>query len=99
MEREAIDWRPRAGRSRVSLTGTVSGADGRVATALISNLNYKGCRVAANRDFAVGETVSLAISGRGRITGQVRWTRGSLAGVIFLTGDSSVDARRARIGV
>ena len=41
----------------------------------------------------------LRLPDRGVIRVQIRWVRNGKAGARFLTGDSVVDARRARIGV
>jgi len=41
----------------------------------------------------------LRLPDRGVIRAQIRWVRNGKAGARFLTGDSVVDARRARIGV
>ena len=99
MEREPIDWLPRAARRRVSLTGMARWGDGSSSKVLLSNLSYQGCHLWSERQLTYGETVTLMLPGYGSMDAQVRWVAGDSAGVRFLTGSSAVDDRRARIGV
>ena len=100
MEREPIDWLPRAAtRRRVSLTGLLRWPNGRSSPVLVSNLSYHGCQFWCDRELIYGETVRLALPGYGDIDVQVRWVLDGAAGVKFLAGNSAVDDRRARIGV
>ena len=99
MEREPIDWIARTVRRRVSLKGLGRWQDGSSTTVLVSNISYQGCHLWSDHEFVSGETVSLIIPGHGRIEAQVRWVDGGSAGARFLTGDSAVDDRRARLGI
>jgi hypothetical protein len=99
MEREPIDWLPRAMRRRVSLTGVARWEDASTAGVLVSNISYEGCHLWSDHELELGETVRLMLPGYGRIDAQVRWTDGGSAGVRFLVGTSAADERRARIGV
>lgn len=99
MEREQIDWLPRAVRRRANLTGMARWDDGSSATILVSNISYEGCHLWSDHEFVSGETVRLVLPRHGTIDAQVRWVSAGNAGVRFLTGGSAVDDRRARIGV
>jgi hypothetical protein len=99
VERELIDWLPRAVRRRVSLTGIAYWPDGSSATVLVSNISYDGCLLWSDHEIHNGESLELRLPGYGTINVQVRWVSGGSAGVRFLTGTSAVDDRRARIGV
>jgi PilZ domain len=99
VERETIDWLPRAARKRVSLTGLAKLADERSVRVLVSDLSYQGCHVWSDHDFAAGEALTLYLPGYGEVLGQIRWQSEGRAGVRFLIGASAVDERRARLGV
>ncbi|HEY7005740.1 MAG TPA: PilZ domain-containing protein [Sphingomicrobium sp.] len=99
MEREPIDWLPRAARRRVSLTGFARWEDGSTATVLVSNISYEGCHLWSDHEFANGEILDLTLPRYGKIEAQIRWVTGGSAGANFLLGASVVEARRARIGV
>lgn len=99
MDREPIDWKPRSQRQHASLHGELRWPDGQAAPVLVANISYQGCQVWCDRDLACGEAMTLSLPGRGTIDAQVRWTADGSAGMKFLTGASSVDERRARIGV
>jgi hypothetical protein len=83
----------------VRLLASVRWADGSAGRAEVSDLSYLGCRLYCDRRFTKGETVRLTLPERGELFAQVRWVRGSRAGVRFITGQSNKDTRRARIGV
>ncbi len=100
MEREPIDWKARASTRRgVSHRARISLADGRDILALVTNLSYNGCHLLSEGSLDVGETLVVNLAGRGSLSAQVRWIAGDCAGLQFLLGDSSVEDRRARIGV
>jgi PilZ domain len=99
VEREPIDWVPRAPRRRVSLRGLARWEDGSSAPVLVSNISYRGCQLWTDHEIEYGETVTLTLPGYGRIEAHVRWVSGGAAGLRFLTKDSAVDDRRARVGV
>ena len=98
MEREPVDWLPRAVRRRTNLVGNMSWPDGTTARALVSNISYEGCQVWSDHELYQGETFSLALPGYGNIEAQIRWAAEGTAGVRFLLG-AAADERRARIGV
>jgi hypothetical protein len=98
VERDHTDWLPREGRRRVKLVGSGQWPDGTAGRVLVSNVSYTGCHVWTDHDLVQGEIVDLDIPGTGKIQGQLRWVRGSEAGVRFVTGDSVLDSRRARLG-
>lgn len=100
MKREPVDWLARkSGRTGVSLVGIGRWPDGSTAPVLVSQLSYDGCRLWSDHDLGRGETFALTLPGRGNIDAQIRWVVNGCAGAKFLTGSSSVDDRRARIGV
>ena len=99
MEREPIDWLPRAARRRVSLTGMARWEDGSSAKVLLSNISYQGCHLWSEHQLTCGETMTLMLPRYGNMDAQIRWVVGDSAGVRFLTGASAADDRRARIGV
>jgi hypothetical protein len=99
VEREKKDWIWRAFRRAVSLSGTAQRADGSTVRVLVSNISYQGCRLWSEGGFEPGEAITLCVSQMSRIKGHVRWISGDSVGLKFLTGDSAVDDRRARIGV
>ena len=100
MQREPIDWKTRASQRRgVSHKARVKGADGREFHALVTNLSYNGCHMLSEGSLEVGESLVVDLAGRGSLPAQVRWIAGDCAGLQFLLGDSSVEDRRARIGV
>lgn len=99
MDREPRDFARRGPRRAASLTAAVHWPDGSTALAVVTNVSYTGCRLVSEKRFTRGETVRLFLPGRGQVHAQVRWVRAGAAGTHFLTGDSSKDARRARIGV
>ena len=98
MDRETIDWLPRAVRQRVNLWGSAHWEDGTAARVLVSNISYEGCHLWSDHEFCMGETLHLILPNYGKINGQVRWIADGNAGIRFLIG-SAVDDRRARIGV
>jgi hypothetical protein len=100
VQREAIDWLPRKSRrTGVSIAGVGRWTDGSIAPVLVSEISYDGCRLWSDHCLERGETLTLSLPGRGTIEAQVRWVVSGCAGAKFLTGSSSVDDRRARIGV
>ncbi len=100
MEREPVDWSARTSqRQRVSHVAAARFSDGREARVLVTDISYEGCRILAETEFAVGDTFTLVLPGRGSLSAQVRWTNADVVGARFITGQSTVDARRARIGV
>ena len=100
MQREPIDWKARASQRRgVSHKARVKAADGGEFQALVTNLSYDGCHLLSEGRLDVGESLVVSLAGRGSLPAQVRWIAGDCAGLQFLLGDSSVDDRRARIGV
>lgn len=99
MDRASFDQVPRGPRRPVRLTASVERADGTTATAQVTEFSYLGCRLHCDHAFVKGETIRLFLPDRGQVHAQIRWIRGSQAGVKFLMGDNVADARRARIGV
>jgi len=99
LQREKTDWLVRAGRRTVSLVGTLGWVDGSTASVLVSEISYQGCRISSDHHLDLGETVTLDLPALGMIKGQVRWTGEGQAGIRFLTGDSAVASRRARLGI
>jgi PilZ domain-containing protein len=99
VSRQPADWHIRSHRQRVSLTAIGTWSDGTTARVLVSNMSYRGCHIWTDHELAPGETLKLALPDKGVIEGQIRWADASRAGVRFLTGDSAVDDRRARLGV
>jgi hypothetical protein len=99
VSRQPIDWHSRSHRQRVNLTGVGTWSDGTTGRVLVSNMSYQGCHIWTDHELAQGESVKLALPNKGVIEGQIRWAEGDRAGVRFLTGDSVVDDRRARLGV
>ena len=100
MEREACDWIPRGEPRRpAKWAAAAQWPDGSRANVLVTNLSYQGCRLVSDRQFTKGETVRLFMPSLGQVHAQVRWVRNGIAGTKFITGDSSKDARRARVGV
>lgn len=100
MERETIDWKPRASvRRGVSHKARVKTGDGRDFLVLVTNLSYNGCHMLSETSFDIGEPVVLTLPGRGSLSAQVRWIAGDCAGLQFLLGDSAIEDRRVRIGV
>jgi len=88
-----------APRRPVRLTAAARWADGTAATVELSNMSYRGCQLRSKQPFEKGETVALVVPNMGQVRAQIRWVKGDCAGARFITGDSAVDARRARIGV
>jgi hypothetical protein len=100
VERETIDWKTRvAPRRGVSHTASLEVADGRRFRVLVTNLSYTGCQLLSEQRLEIGQTVGLSLPGRGSMDAQVRWTAGDCYGLQFLLGQSTVEDRRARIGV
>jgi hypothetical protein len=99
MERQQIDWTSRGPRRPAQLMASAEWADGTTAAVQVSNLSYLGCRLSCDHGFVKGETVRLFLPDLGKVHAQIRWVRAASAGARFLTGDSTKDARRARIGV
>lgn len=99
VQREQVDWSGREFRQRVSLPGFAHRDCGQWVSVLVINMSYTGCRFASDHPFERGETFSLALPNRGRLDAQVRWASDGRVGARFLTGQSSKDARRARLGV
>lgn len=99
MERGLRDYCARGPRHRAELMAACRWADGRSAAVLVANLSYSGCEIRSNHAFEQGETIWLAMPGRGKIKAQIRWVKERAAGAKFLTGDSTKDERRARLGV
>ena len=99
MKRGFEDYSARGPRHRAELMAACRWADGSSAAVLVANVSYQGCEIRSNRAFEQGETIWLALPGRGKIKAQVRWVRERSAGVKFLTGESAKDERRARLGV
>jgi hypothetical protein len=99
MEREVADWNMRSSRRAVSHGATARLADGQSIRVLVTDLSYEGCQILAETEFSVGDTIVLVLQNRGSSEAQVRWTDGDRAGVQFLLGKSTLEQRRARIGV
>lgn len=99
MKRELIDWKVRPVRRKLALPGTASNSAGCAFKILLSNISYEGCHLLAEYDLTVGEIIHVEVPGMGRMQAQVRWVSEDQAGVRFLLGSSSTEARRARIGV
>lgn len=99
LERESQDWVCRAPRRARSLAATLERADGSQIRALISNLAYDGCHLWSEGELEKGELLELHAPGMGIISAQVRWAIRDSAGLKFITGNSAVDERRARLGV
>jgi hypothetical protein len=99
MEREPRDWSGRGSRRDTRLTAAVFWPDGSSAAVQVSNLSYEGCELCSTRGFRKGETVRIAVPGRGKIAAQIRWVKDNRVGAVFLTGDSATNERRARLGV
>lgn len=99
MERESLDWVRRGPRKPVRLLASAEWTDGSTAVVEVSNVSYLGCRITSDHQFVKGETVRLFLPDLGKVHAHIRWVRDGKAGARFLTGDSTKDARRARIGV
>jgi hypothetical protein len=99
MEREQQDWRKRAPRRKVSLSGVAYCDDGSQHRMVVTNMGYDGCHIIAERCLSVGETLKLSIPGMGIVAVQVRWAADEQAGVRFLVGTTAVEDRRARLGI
>ena len=99
MDRKQNDWSSRGHRRPVNTTAEAQWADGSSASVVVSNMSYEGCQLTSRHQFARGETVKLQLPERGEIFAHIRWVRNGKAGARFLTGDSALDVRRARIGV
>ena len=99
MIRSAKDWVWRANRRRTSLAATMMRADGSTMRVLVSNLSYEGCHLWSEAELEKGELLELCVAGMSLIRAQVRWVAGDGVGLKFITGDSVVDERRARLGV
>jgi len=99
MDRKPLNQSDRGLRRTVKLMGEAHWPGGRSAEVVLSNLSYDGCELSSRHSFQRGETIMLRLPDRGVIRAQIRWVRNGKAGARFLTGDSVVDARRARIGV
>lgn len=99
MKREPVDWIPRGGRRKVALSGVAQTADGFRFKVLLSNISYEGCHMLAEHTLSAGEVIEIDLPGTGRMQAQVRWASEDQAGIRFLLGQSTVEDRRARIGV
>jgi hypothetical protein len=99
MEREVSNWSGRSDRKSVQFPAVAQWRDGSSAAVHVSNLSYEGCELQSKRGFVQGETIALALPGRGKIRAQIRWIEGNRAGARFLTGDHALDERRARLGI
>jgi PilZ domain-containing protein len=99
VERQTSDWVRRGPRRPARLMAEAEWPDGVSGKVVVTELSYTGCRLASTRDFVRGETVRLFLPNLGQVHAQIRWVREGLAGAHFLTGDSTKDARRARLGV
>jgi len=73
-------------RIGVSLQGTLTTFDDRQFVVRVRDLSAGGCKVDLPdaEKLLAWENVTLAIGGNEKLAGQVRWTSGTQAGVIFL---------------
>lgn len=99
LDRGAADWVWRSNRRRANIAGSVKRADGSAVRVLVSNISYEGCHPWCDGDLQKGELIGLCLNRMSVMQAQVRWVRGDGAGLKFITGDSVVDDRRARLGV
>ena len=99
MERSSQDWVLRSNRRETSLHGIVKRADGSTLRVLVSNISYEGCHLWCEGELERGELVELNVTQMKLMRAQVRWVSGDSAGAKFITGDSVVDERRARLGI
>lgn len=99
MERNDKDWVRRANRRPTHLRGTASRPGGALVRVLLSNITYDGCHLWCEGELEKGELLQIRVEGLSVMPAQVRWASGDRAGVKFVTGNSAVDARRARLGV
>ncbi|WP_344705855.1 PilZ domain-containing protein [Sphingomonas swuensis] len=83
-------WSERNPRQPVELVAEVVHADGRVSSAIVTNLSDEGCGVAGV--FLIGERVTLILPDAGPIEGQVRWAFNGEGGVLFDREKPSPDA-------
>ena len=98
VDRELRDYSARGPRHSAELMAACRWTDGSSAAVLVTNLSYQGCEIRSSRALEQGETIWLALPGRGKIKAQIRWVKECAAGAKFLTGDAK-DERRARLGV
>jgi hypothetical protein len=70
-------------RRPVTLRGFAIREDGSRTEALLLDLSYEGCGIESPVDFNAGETLRLAVLGRGEVEAKVRWCSGGKAGLVF----------------
>jgi PilZ domain len=100
IERPFSSWVKR-NRKPMSLTGVAYRTDGSWMRVHMTDLSYEGCKLLTEDELDIGETLTLVMPRMQHMQAQVRWIKDQTAGVRFLQGASvsSVDSRRARIGV
>lgn len=99
LHRPPAEWKPRADRRKVSLSGFGARENGKTFRAHMSNLSYSGCKLLSDEPLDIGERITLAIPGMGTVIAQIRWGSDDTYGVRFILQESGVDARRARLGI
>lgn len=81
------EWLEREKRYAVKGVTTVTTEAGRSATAQISNVSNRGCRITTNLDIVVGERLMLVVEPLGAVEAEVRWMIGNEAGLQFIGRD------------
>lgn len=66
-------WKDRSARRRVSVPAFVHRENGTVVRGQVSDLSDDGCNLWSEAGFDVGEALTLALPGRGKIAAEVRW--------------------------
>jgi hypothetical protein len=78
-------WIGRKDRHDIKVDAVVHRADGSEAQVRLTNVSDEGCRMATSDDFLIGERLSIAIPGMGKVEAQVRWALPGSAGAKFLS--------------
>ena len=83
MEREH-GWVGRQDRFPVEVDAVVHREDGAEVPVKLTNMSDEGCRLESAEHFRIGERLSIAIPGTGRVKAQVRWALPDSAGAKFI---------------
>lgn len=77
-------WVGRKDRHPIETDAVVHRDDGSDAPVKVTNVSDEGCRIESSDEFRIGERLSIAIPGIGRVKAQVRWSLPGSAGAKFL---------------
>jgi hypothetical protein len=75
----------RAPRVDVSYPAVLIASDGHESGVVVKDISADGFRIELTDELLVGERVKLKVGKEGPQSGEIRWTRGSEAGGVFLT--------------